>query len=90
MKQSVSAIPTPLAALTLFASMVWGVALANDVVIQNGRVIDPETGLAFHSVFEQKGTVVNGEKTSQIDHQVVMTLLDAAQGGEQLEVGRAA
>lgn len=45
-------------------------------------VLDPASGQVFHSVFEQKGTVTNGEKVSQVDHQVVMTLLDAAQGGE--------
>ena len=45
MKQLHGAMLSPLAALGLFAALGWGVALANDVVIQNGRVIDPETGL---------------------------------------------
>ena len=59
MKQSGSAMLTPLAALALFASMAWGVALANDVVIQNGRVIDPETGLdAVRNVAVQDGRIV--------------------------------
>jgi hypothetical protein len=59
MKQSIFAIPTPLAALALVASMGWGVALANDVVIQNGRVIDPETGLdAIRNVAVEDGRIV--------------------------------
>jgi len=59
MKQSGSAMLTPLAALALFTSMAWGVALANDVVIQNGRVIDPETGLdAIRNVAVADGRVV--------------------------------
>jgi len=59
MKQSIFAIPTPLAALALVASMGWGVALANDVVIQNGRVIDPETGLdAIRNVAVDDGRIV--------------------------------
>ena len=59
MKQSYSAMLTPLAALALFTSMAWGVALANDVVIQNGRVIDPETGLdAIRNVAVEDGRIV--------------------------------
>ena len=59
MKQSGSAMLTPLAALALFASIAWGVALANDVVIQNGRVIDPETGLdAIRNVALADGRIV--------------------------------
>ncbi|MGK0480822.1 MAG: hypothetical protein ACJAQ3_000789 [Planctomycetota bacterium] len=45
-------------------------------------ILDPVSGLVYHSVFEQKGVVTNGEKVSEVDHQVVLTLLDAAQGGE--------
>ena len=59
MKQSGSAMLTPLAALALFASIAWGVALANEVVIQNGRVIDPETGLdAIRNVAVEDGRIV--------------------------------
>jgi N-acyl-D-glutamate deacylase len=59
MKPLGSAIPTPLAALVLCASMAWGVAVANDVVIENGRVIDPETGLdAIRNVAVEDGRIV--------------------------------
>jgi N-acyl-D-glutamate deacylase len=59
MKHLRSAILLPLAALVLFASGGWSVALANDVVIQNGRVIDPETGLdAIRNVAVDDGRIV--------------------------------
>ena len=59
MKQLHGAMLSPLAALGLFAALGWGAALANDVVIQNGRVIDPETGLdAIRNVAVENGRIV--------------------------------
>jgi len=59
MKQLHGAMLSPLAALGLFAALGWGAALANDVVINNGRVIDPETGLdAIRNVAVEDGRIV--------------------------------
>jgi N-acyl-D-glutamate deacylase len=59
MKQLHGAMLSPLAALGLLAALGWGAALANDVVIQNGRVIDPETGLdAIRNVAVEDGRIV--------------------------------
>jgi len=59
MKQSGFPGVARLAALAMLAAVGTGAALANDVVILNGRVIDPETGLdAIRNVAVDDGRIV--------------------------------
>jgi hypothetical protein len=45
-------------------------------------IIDPATGVVYHSLFEQQGEVVNADKVSRIQHRIAVTLLDMSLGGE--------
>jgi hypothetical protein len=45
-------------------------------------ILDPTSGVVYHSLFEQQGEVVNGDKVSRVQHRIAVTLLDMALGGE--------